>query len=73
MISDRLLDELNHLSRADKLRAMQFLLNALSAEESGPADEKAMLVADLRQSIREAMTGQTIPASKLMQALDDDE
>lgn len=34
------------------------------------ADEKNRLVADLRQSIHEAMTGDTIPASKLREALE---
>ena len=34
------------------------------------ADEKNRLLADLRQSIHEAMTGDTIPASKLLEALE---
>ena len=34
------------------------------------ADEKNRLLADLRQSIYEAMTGDTIPASKLLEALE---
>jgi len=34
------------------------------------ADEKNRLLSDLRQSIHEAMTGDTIPASKLLEALE---
>ena len=34
------------------------------------ADEKNRLIADFKQSIREAMTGDTIPASKLLEALE---
>ena len=34
------------------------------------ADEKNRLLSDLRQSIQEAMTGDTIPASKLLEALE---
>ena len=37
------------------------------------ADEKNRLLSDLRQSIHEAMTGDTIPASKLLEALEDEE
>ncbi len=37
------------------------------------ADEKNRLLADLRQSIHEAMTGDTIPASKLLEALEDED
>lgn len=36
------------------------------------ADEKARLLADLRQSIHEAMSGDTIPASKLLEALEEE-
>jgi len=35
------------------------------------ADEKAQLLSDLRQGIHEAMTGDTIPASKLLEALNE--
>lgn len=34
------------------------------------ADEKNRLIADFKQSIHEAMTGDTIPASKLLEALE---
>jgi hypothetical protein len=37
------------------------------------ADEKNRLLADLRQSIHEAMTGDTVPASKLLEALEDED
>jgi len=33
MLSDKLLSELHELSRADKLRAMSYLVNELSQEE----------------------------------------
>ena len=52
--------------------ASDYLLALVELDEE-EFDEKEALLDDLRQSIHEAMTGQTIPASELRAALDDEE
>lgn len=45
--------------------------NMTPVEDDEPT--KAQLIADLRQSLHEAATGQTIPAADFMAALDSDD
>jgi len=52
--------------------ASDYLLALVELDEE-EFDEKQILLDDLRQSIHEAMTGQTVPASELRALLDDEE
>ena len=71
ILSHKFLEQLHKLNRTDKLRVIQLLANDLVAEEA-VSPEKAELLNDLRESIGEAMTGQTVPVSELWTMLKDD-
>lgn len=62
------IEQRQHIEEAARERGFkapdEYLLSLVEA------DEKSRLLADLRQSIHEAMTGDTIPASKLLEALE---
>lgn len=49
----------------------EYLLALVDMQDAEPT--KAQLIADLRQSLHEAATGQTIPAADFMAALDSDD
>ncbi len=69
MLPDRLLDELHKLSRSEKLRAMQFLVNELAAEEPD-FDTSEGLAAGFRASWGQAMRGETRPINELWDELE---
>lgn len=68
VVSDKLLEELQKLNRAQKLRVVQLLVNELAVEEDVNA-EKAALLDDLRQSLHEAVTGEKVSVLEIKQLI----
>jgi predicted DNA-binding protein len=62
--------EQGYATPADYVRA---LIETEVDEADAELAEKAALLEDFRQSIREALTGQTIPASEMWAALEADD
>jgi hypothetical protein len=83
MLSQERLDEFSQLSHRQKIRTTQILLDVLAGDEADTDDtpldesrmseEKRQLVAEMRESIRQAFSGETYPIEDLARMLDEED
>ena len=74
MTIEAIAEEIRSLPVEERKQLVMLILDSLTDEQPEKTHStKAELIADLRQSLQEAVSGQTIPASDFLAALDSDD